>query len=389
MLGMFVLAGSAIAADGAIPDALAPWRQHVQVSRVLDMDCHSIHSYSNTSPESPDGRRVLFFRSEAADAHRGEICLVERETRKPRVLASDLIVEDAHRVACQQWLSGGRRVLFHDKRDDEWVVVSVDIKTGDEEILARGRQLAWGQPFGDVVPLYGPHWDPGGYRNLELLDVKTGHIRTVVTAEAVRGAYPEWVHGRFGDAPVSVFFPILSPDLRRVIFKMATSAGGGFRSSSGSRRYGLICYDLDADRFAYMHPKWGHPAWHSDSRRIVNMWGSGVVLIDTETGSVQSNPDRPPFPGGHPSVSPDGRLFATDVRAEALGGPKRHWAIVTGGFSSSDCTIIHQFDNSRGAASWRRSHPHPVFSPDGRRVYFNVSEDQWTRLYVAEPATDL
>jgi WD40-like Beta Propeller Repeat len=30
------------------------------------------------------------------------------------------------------------------------------------------------------------------------------------------------------------------------------------------------------------------------------------------------------------------------------------------------------------------SHPHPAFSPDGKRLYFNVSAGQWTRLHVAE-----
>ena len=30
------------------------------------------------------------------------------------------------------------------------------------------------------------------------------------------------------------------------------------------------------------------------------------------------------------------------------------------------------------------SHPHPAFSPDGKRLYFNVSDGKWTRLHVAE-----
>ena len=46
--------------------------------------------------------------------------------------------------------------------------------------------------------------------------------------------------------------------------------------------------------------------------------------------------------------------------------------------------MLHRFDNTRGSTSWRRSHPHPVFSSDGKRLYFNVSTDRWTRLFVAE-----
>ncbi len=40
-------------------------------------------------------------------------------------------------------------------------------------------------------------------------------------------------------------------------------------------------------------------------------------------------------------------------------------------------------DNSRGAKSWRKNHPHPIFGPDGRRIYFNVNEADWTQLLVA------
>jgi hypothetical protein len=46
--------------------------------------------------------------------------------------------------------------------------------------------------------------------------------------------------------------------------------------------------------------------------------------------------------------------------------------------------VIHRFDGSKGATSWRPSHPHPVFSADGRRVYYNVNDGRWTQLYVAE-----
>ena len=46
--------------------------------------------------------------------------------------------------------------------------------------------------------------------------------------------------------------------------------------------------------------------------------------------------------------------------------------------------VIHKFVNSHGAKSWRVSHPHPVFSADGKRIYFNVSDGEFTRLFVAE-----
>ncbi|MBW3541775.1 MAG: hypothetical protein KY476_16025 [Planctomycetes bacterium] len=376
-----VIAGSLAEAD----DDVGPVASRARVRPVLaEADCHSIHSYYVSSPESPDGQRVLLYRSAARDGHRGEIVVFERSSGALRVLAENVEVEDAHRAACQQWIRGGRAVVFHDLRDGEWVVASVDVESGEERVLARGRQLGWTTPAANVVPLYGPHWNPGAHRDLELLDLDTGEIRTALTAEEVKAAHADWIARQFGERPVSIFFPVLSPDGKCVLFKLATPAGGGFRHSAGSERQGLFVYELSRRRPVYFHATWGHPAWHPDSRHLLNIWNSRLVLIDTDTGEVTKVDNLPAFPGGHPSFSPDGRSFVTDVRIDAVAGGRPLWGVVSGDFSAGQHRWIHRFENDRGAQSWRKSHPHPVFSPDGRGIYFNVSADGWTRLYVAD-----
>jgi len=360
----------------------APWGQGVRVCPVSsERDQHIIHAYFNASPESPDGRWVLYFASITPEGHEGEIHIVERSTSQVKILARNVTTEDAHRVACQQWISQGRQVVFHDLRDGVWMVVSVNIDTLEERVLATGRQLAWGQPATDIVPLYGPHWAPDPHRNLELLNVETGQIRTAVTAAEVKAVYPTWISRQFGDGEISVFFPCLSPDLNRVFFKLATPAGGDFRSKEASIREGLICYDLRGSRFLFLHERWGHPAWHPDSCTIIN---TPNILIDADTGASREIPGFPHFPGSHSSISPDGLLFTTETRLESFGGPKGQWGIVVGSLQGQDFEIVHRFENTKWASSWRPPHPHPVFSHDGKRLYFNVSTAEWTQLYVAE-----
>jgi len=261
--------------------------------------------------------------------------------------------------------------------------VVVDIETLEERVLAKNRQLAWGEASGNLVPIYGMHWNPGAHRDLELLDVESGEIKTVVTVTQVLETYSDWIARQFGKSLVSIFFPCLSPDSKRIIFKMAAPAGGHFRSPHASVREGLIGFDLEANQFLFLDERWGHPAWHPDSRTVIN---TPNVLIDTNTGEKRAISGLPNFPGAHPTISPDGRLFAVDTKMETFGEPAGHWGVVIGLLTGGSYKTIHSFDHTGGARSWRIAHPHPVFSRDGNRVYFNVSDGPWTKLYVAERA---
>jgi Tol biopolymer transport system component len=77
-------------------------------------------------------------------------------------------------------------------------------------------------------------------------------------------------------------------------------------------------------------------------------------------------------------------LLVSDTTLERFGGSRNDWGIVVMDIRGNAHVVIHKFDNSHGASSWRVSHPHPVFSADGRRIYFNVSSGPWTQLHVAE-----
>lgn len=369
-------------------DPLAPWRAGFEVRDVAANPArHTIHSYYVCNPESPDGTRVVYFASTAANAHSGEVCVLDRQTCRETVIAQDIHTEDAHRAACQQWCSGGRRVAFHDVVDGRWNVSVVDLDTGKRRVLIQDHQLAFGNPASDEVPIYGCHWNPGEHRDLEMLNVETGAVRKVVTIKQVEQQYGEWLGREFGGKPTSIFFPVVSPDQRRVFFKMACGSGGTeFMSKAASQRQGLIAYDLVENRFLFLREKWGHPAWFPDSRYIMEM---GNLYLDAEqNGSHTRVTHLPVLRGCHPAVSPDGRLFVQDGLSDALGGPVNEWCVTINDLRGGDgrYQLLHQFRQDRGARSWRGNHPHPVFSADGKRVYFNVSAGQWTRLLVAECA---
>lgn len=344
------------------------------------LDRHAIHAYFNVCPESPDGRFVLYFSSNEPDAGSGEIRILERATGTEKTLAAVSETEDGHRVACQQWVSGGRRVVFHDPADGAWIVKVVDIETLEIREVARGRLLGFGSPNGDEVLLYGPHWDHAGFADLETINLKTGARRTITTVEATRdfcGA--EEMEKLLGQQPIKLFFPVSSPDGQRVFFKLAAPLGGNFRSPAASKRLGMVVYDLAEERFLYYSEKWRHPAWTPDSRSILQ---ANATLTNVETGKVTNIPKLPRLGNNHPNVAPDGQRFITDMQMKKLDGPSGHWGLLLADLPDGAWRVLHHFDNVGGVASWRPPHPHPAFSSDGKRVYFNVNFGPWTRLQV-------
>jgi hypothetical protein len=364
-------------------DPLAGWRA-ARIAPVGPPDAHSIHAYFNASPESPDGKQVLYYASTDVDADSGQLVVVERATGQRRVVARIAKVEDAHRAACQQWSDGGRGIAFHDCRAGRWLVAVADPATGAERILAQDRQLGFGAVADHRVPIYGCHWNPGAHRDLEFADVRDGTVTTAVAIADVVSTYGDWVRKEFVDDAVSVFFPVVSPDGRKVFFKVARGRGGDdFRGMDASHRDGKVVWDLAAGRPIRLLPTWGHPSWAPDSGGIFEKGNVLTTLVDGANRQFAKG-----SPSDHPSLSPDGRLFVTDADISRREGSRPgEWGIIVGS-TADDGTwiVVHRFLNTGGATSWRHPHPHPAFSADGRRIYFNVSEGPWTRLHVAEAA---
>ncbi len=380
---------AALAPARAADDPIAPWRKGVTVRPVSSAtDRHTLHSYYLANPESPDGTKVLFFASTTPDGHRGDLVVRERASGKETVIARNIDTEDAHRAACQQWISNGQRVAYHDVKDGRWSVHVIDLATGRDRILAEDRQLCFGRAIDDQLPIYGCHWNPGPHRDLQLLNAATGEIRTVLTIAAVEKRYGAWLAKEFGGRPTSIFFPHISPDGQRVFFKMSApgpdGAANNFRSKNASHRQGTVVVDLTRGEPVFMREQWGHPGWFPDSRRMIE---ASNTIISTESGQPAVKiPDLPHLPGDHPAVSPDGKLFVKDGPLALMGGAPGEWGVVVCDVRGRSFQILHRFDNSRGAKSWRKNHPHPIFSADGKRIYFNVNERDWTQLMVAEIA---
>lgn len=391
--GFIGFTGALLASGATDPDPVAPWKTGVSLRPVSTIpNRHTIHTYFNVSPESPDGRSVLYYTSTTPEGHNGEIRMQERSTGKEKVLVRNLECEDAHRVACQQWISRGRRVVFHDLRNGEVVTAAVDIDSLKERVLAKGRMVSWGVADTDLVPVYGVHFQPGPYHDVELLNVETGKIQTLVTAAAVRQAYPEQIQKLYGDKQISTPFGTLSPNCKMIFFKLSAASDDYKPLPEGhlkwphayqSDREGLVMFDIEHSRLLFFDRDWGHPAWDPTSKFFSN---APTLLIDAYTGEKKPVPGLPGFPGQHLDISPDGKLIVTDTMLTPFGGAKGEWGVAVCDIRGGSWTMIARFQGAEGATTWRKNHPHPAFSPDSKRIYYNVNSGKYTQLYVAERA---
>ena len=368
---------------------LSKWKNAVAKPVVeLSEKRHSIHSYFNTCPESPDGKYVLYFSSRTEDAHSGDICIKELKTGIETVLSTGVNVEDAHRAACQQWAGNGEYIVYHDVISGVWQIIAIDIKTKTKTVLIKNRQLGFGIPSSMEIPLYGCHWNPKENRHLEFINIKTKKVSKVLDVKDVIEQYKDWVDSTFKSEDISIFFPIVSPDGKKVFFKMARGSGkDDFRSKKASFRRGKIVYDIEKRKFINKFDLWGHPAWSPDSNEIIEKGNFTVNIYSGKTiRFARAKKNSLHAPSDHPSMSPSGQFFVTDASiAKREYGSAGEWAIVLGEcHPDSDYLILHKFQNTKGAKSWRKSHPHPIFNALGNRIYFNVSSDDYSRLYVLE-----
>ena len=94
------------------------WREAVKVSPVLPgARHHCVHPYGTASPESPDGRWVLFYASTAPDGHEGEVSIVERQTGRTRTLVRDVTVEDIRSTRRHKSIALPRHVAMYLARE--------------------------------------------------------------------------------------------------------------------------------------------------------------------------------------------------------------------------------------------------------------------------------
>lgn len=151
-----------------------------------------------------------------------------------------------------------------------------------------------------------------------------------------------------------------------------------------------MVYERDAARREWIV----HETWRPGSREILAAsWPHGVVAVDVDTGRRRWASRAPAW---HPMVSRDGRWIVADTNypdvgllllpTDTAGGPVETLCYPQA--SSVGAHWHHDHcpydDGPVEVYAPQHTHPHPSFSPDGRRVVFTSDKSGFAQVYEVE-----
>lgn len=316
---------------------------------------HALHFYFQQSPESPDGRLVVY---NALHVEQGatDVFICAPDGSGQRKIATVNGKPNMHTGVASLWLDS-RTVAFVAGGDR---VHLIDVISGSERVVsgaigdlcATTGLVAFRINRGESSTL-----EPGIY----VLDVKQGQSRRLFGAEDVQrfaaamNVTRPAVEWRFDH-------PLWSPDGRQLIFELKTGA-----KSRSTEDFLLVANASGTDLRLFglkpMHPGWwnnelvfGHDWAHEDDK-VFKLWTLDGKISETAAGV-----------GCHGAVSPDREWIATEswYRADPI-----VLRLFRRGETQPTAVLFTQEQHSKEI--WEmRTHVHPAFSRDGKRVYFNA-----------------
>jgi oligogalacturonide lyase len=141
------------------------------------------------------------------------------------------------------------------------------------------------------------------------------------------------------------------------------------------------------------HREWiTHESWLNDDEVVFALWHKGLAAVRRDGEAERLIGE---FSAWHPSARVDGRLIVADTTLPDVGlqlvdpatGQRRTlcWPNASSrGFQWAEPEPVWEGPVPEEAYGPQWSHPHPSFSPDGRRVMFTSDRSGQPQVYVAQ-----
>jgi Tol biopolymer transport system component len=351
------------------------------VTRISDGAQPSVHGYFDLCPESPDGQLVVYTRLPADGRTGYRVCLASRAGGDQR-LAGPPTVGHFHWGACPQWIDAAT-IAFPVPGESRPETACVNLTDG------RVRRVP------GALRMYSPAAGLGLTSALEarslglemeeavfLMDLARGTLRRVLSLAEARRAHPR--AAEIEPAEMQLKHPKWSPDGRHffaVFHNMDTPAYREGRIAPTRGIKALVLAETDGGGRRYFCEFGHHPVWHPCRNAII----TGEIRPDLSSYLVLH-----PLAGGeavvlaentgtHSSVSPDGRFVATDRLDQPRPGICSLELIEVATGKRKPLAVFRM-----PPPPYEWCHPHPVWSRDGRRVYFNAADAGAPQVYAID-----
>ena len=343
----------------------------------------SVHRYYDVAIEEPDGDRIAYFEFDDEQIPGpGNLIVADGDGGNAREVARcDEGI--GHVGGNGTWIGKGRLAFSpHQQSEAGAVVRDIDGDTGDIHLPADVRsfheQSKLAILLGDSGYAQADRY--AGRQMLRTWHAETGDMRELLRADQADALHPR--KAEFEVEKTNFQNPKWSPDGKQFFVVFGTEV---YRNSSGRRDYpsikSLILGDADGRNIQFVGEFGHHPMWHPDGNGILahtrRADGGQDLLLYPLDGN---NPEvfMADLPGVHCTPDRGVQRLVTDVFDQE----KQRALVLLVSIPDGEQTILAEgrhkrFDHVTG------SHPHPQWSRDESRIFFNMADSGVPQVYAA------
>lgn len=343
----------------------------------------AVHAYFDLCPEDPTGQRVVYFQFDGPMPCGGQVMVANRDGSGAKLVGRPTSKAMAHSGARQQW-AGPFTAVYNRTFDGMRRCEMVDVRNGEVKQLENTIRMVSPETgmaltsTGETLlsfdeKLKQPHevllLDPSGGKFRKLFGIRDCLARHPLR-EALNDRHCLWFkHTKWAPGGARFF----------VVFHNEAAHGRGL--TQDPRVKSLMICNADGTGLRYLTEFGNHPMWGGDDSYVYynDSGESGQCLVRCDLDGKRSV-ILAESPGSHSSLSPDGTRMITDVY---LGSNKEDGELHLVDMASGEHKVVARFatPDTRGGTG---CHAHPVWSRDGKRIYFSNNETGRTRFYALD-----